>query len=339
MNNKLHKNTLYFTLFIMLIGSFLLSACSSTQAAPQVRRVGILAGNEFFAASKDGFMAGMKDLGYVEGENIAYNIQEINAGDAAKTEAALKKFVDDQVDLIYVYPTGSVIAAKKAVEGTDIPIVFTGVTLQGTDLVESVSQPGGNITGIQSPSPDLHLKRLEFLLKMTPDAKRVLALHNPTYSASVAFLETLEEKTPAFGIELEVVPVTTIDEIVAGLQELEDSGQVDSLDAILIMPEIIVQTPEGWKLLTDFADKYQLPIGGSLPKNFKEGAVFSYFPDNFETGQVAASMTDKIFKGTPAGTIPVQSPEPRLRINYKHAQALGLTVDEGLLGLATEVIR
>lgn len=314
----------------------LLSGCRGTQK-PKVYRVGILSGVDAFASIADGFKAGMTELGYIEGENIVYDLQKVNA-DPVKEQQILEKFVADKVDLMFVFPTDSAVAAKAATQGTNIPVVFAFANLEGVNLVENVRQPGGNITGVRYPGPDLAVKRFEFLRELMPQLKRLWITFDANYPATQSALDALRPAALSAGVTLVEVPVTSVADIQADLQaraQLSDIG----MDAILIMPEVLSQSPDGWAVISQFAMEHKVPIAGSAGFEADSGAVFSYIPDNVETGRLAAPLADKILKGTPAGSIPVVTPESRLRLNYKLAQALGLTVTEALLRQASEVIR
>ncbi|MFA5356912.1 MAG: ABC transporter substrate binding protein [Candidatus Omnitrophota bacterium] len=116
-----------------------LSGCSQK---PRIYKVGILSGAGAFSDIKDGFKAGMSELGYIEGKDIIYYVQD-SEGDPAVERRALKKFVADKVGLIFVYPTEAALLAKAAVRGTKIPVVFAMGTIEGTGLIENVRYPGG----------------------------------------------------------------------------------------------------------------------------------------------------------------------------------------------------
>ena len=324
------------TLILIVAGSLLLSGCGA-QAAPKIYRVGILSGVDAFAGIADGFKAKMTELNYIEGQNIVYDLQKVNADPAAE-QRVLQKFVADKVDLIFAFPTDASVAAKDATQGTNIPVVFAFATLEGSNLVESVRQPGGNITGVRFPGPDLSVKRLELLHDLAPKVKRVWITYEANYPATKSALEALHPVASSVGITLVEIPVTSVAEIQADLQARAGTADI-GLDAILIMPELLSQSPDGWGVISKFAAEHKVPIAGSAAFEADAGAVFSYIPDNIETGKLAAPMADKNFKGIPTGTIPVVSPEAHLRINYKLAQDLGLTVPEGLLRQANEVIR
>ena len=316
----------------------LLSGCAEQEG--KIFRVGILSGAPFFATTVDGFKAKMTEQGYVEGKNIIYDVHSVSINNALTTKETLKKFQSDDVDLIFTFPTGSALAAKAAARNSGIPVVFTGATLEGNDLVESTRHPGGNITGVRAPTPDMSVKRLEILLRIAPYLKHVLLLHNPNYIPSVEALAALRAAADSIlRVNLMVESITSVDELTNALQAIVRTNKVAELEAILVMPEVVVQSPTGWKITTAFAKQHNILIGGGLPHTANDGALFSFFPDNIETGEMAALLANKIFKGIPAGTIPVFTADSRLRINYRLALESGLMIDEGLLLQATEINR
>jgi ABC-type uncharacterized transport system substrate-binding protein len=135
-----------------------------------------------------------------------------------------------------------------------------------------------------------------------------------------------------------VVPLTGIPDILPGLEAHTINGTPD-FDAILIMPEGFVQSPDGWPIVANYATEHQIPIGGSAAFEAEAGAIFSHIPDSYETGKLAAPFADKVFQEIPAGSIPILTPDSRLRINVALANEMGLTVPDRLLNLATDIIR
>ena len=319
----------------VVVVALLLSGCGTPK--PKVYRVGVLSGLDFVANITDGLKTKMTELGYVEGKNIVYDLQKVNA-DSVKEQQILKKFVADKVDLMFVFPTDSAVAAKAATQGTNIPVVFAFANLEGVDLVKSVREPGGNLTGVRYPGPDLAAKRFEFLHELAPQVKRLWVTFDANYPATKSALEALRPVASSSGVTLVEVPVTNVEGIQADLRARAKSSDI-GMDAILIMPEVLSQSPDGWAAISQFAADHKVPIAGSASFEADSGAVFSYIPDNVVTGELAAPLADKVLKGTPIGTIPVVTPESRLRLNYKVAQTLGLTVPESLLRQANEVIR
>jgi putative tryptophan/tyrosine transport system substrate-binding protein len=331
--NKSMRQLPVLTMFVMM--GVALSACGEKKE--KTYRVGIISEVDAFTAIADGFKAKMTELGYTEGKNITYNIQIANM-DPEQEKRVVKKFVQDKVDLIFAFPTEASIVTKEATRGTGIPVVFANSNIEGTHLVDSVRQPGGNITGVRFPGADNDVMRLGFLHKFAPKAKRVLVLYDPNYPTTRIAADALRLAAPTFGITLVEDHVTSVEALQASLKKrgaLQDIG----IDAMLIMPEFLNHTPDGFRAIINFANEHKVPLGGGAPFTVDQGAIFTFHPNFYETGTLAAALIDKIFKGTPAGTIPVSSPESHLLINYKAIKELGLPVDEGLLSRAKVIIR
>ncbi len=322
-------------LISLVAGCVFLNSCG--KKTQKVYRVGIVSGAEPFADIADGFKAEMAELGYVEGKNIVYNFHKLNA-DPAGEERAVRKFVDDKVDLIFAFPTELALAAKAATKGTNIPVVFAMAGIEGNKLVESIIQPGGNITGVRYPGPESTVKRLEILHELVPYAKRVYLIYDPNYPNASIALGGLRPNALSLGITLVEDPVNNVEELKTTLRArdaLDDIG----IDAILLMPDILNHLPDGFGAILKFANEHKIPIGGGMNFTADLGALFSFVPDNIEQGKMAAPLADKILKGTPAGSIMVLTPPSHLRLNYKVIQELGLKLPEGLLSRSDEIIR
>jgi len=313
----------------------LLSGCGVEE--PKVYHVGVLSGLDFVADITDGFKAGMAELGYVEGENIVYDVQKTNF-DIATYQSILQKFVADKVDLIFVFPTEASLEAKAATQGTDIPVVFNFALIEGMGLVDSVREPGGNITGVRYPGPGLAVRRFEIMRELAPDATRMWVPYQRGYPIVAPQLEVLYPAAEAAGVTLIEFPADNAAELAADLQARAASADI-GLDAILFLAEPLAVTPDAFEVMGKFAFEHKIPIGGALMTVGDYGSIFGVNVDSYRSGQQAAPVADKILKGTPAGTIPVVSAENFLQINYTVAQQLGVEVPEGLLGMADEVIR
>ncbi len=317
----------------LLIG-LILSGCNSK---PKVYRVGILSGLVVFDDIANGFRAKMTTLGYIEGRNIVYDLQKANV-DPARELIIAKKFVADKVDLILAFPTSAAEMAKAATQGTNIPVVFAMAGIEGNDLIKSVRQPGGNITGVRFPAMELSVKRLELLHELAPNAKRIYITYDSNYPGISILIDAVRAAAHSMNVTLVEVPVIRLDQIKADLQAREMSDDI-GIDAVLIIPTLLTAGPNGFGLINEFSAKHKLAVSGTTNFHADLGAVFSEVPANVNVGELAAPMADKIFKGIPAGTIPVVTPEACLRLNYKMIKKLKLKVSEGLLSQANYIIR
>jgi putative tryptophan/tyrosine transport system substrate-binding protein len=312
-----------------------LSACGTP--APKVYRVGILSGLDFFAPTADSFKARMAELGYVEGQNIVYDMQKTNIS-PEQERLILDKFVADDVDLIFTFPTEVSIEAKQAAEGSKVPVVFALAFIEQGGIVNSVREPGGNLTGVRFPGPDLAVKRFEVLLELAPQAKRVWVPYQKGYPNIPPQLEVLRPVAAAAGVTLIEAPFATTAELQADLQARSTAGD-PGMDAILMIAEPLVITPDAFMALGKFARDHKLLMGGAPVDMGGYSSVFGVMVDNAAVGQQAATLADKILKGTSAGTIPVVTAEAFLQINYTAAKAVGVEPPEGLLRQAVEVVR
>ena len=335
LNKKKSRNALEWLTGLVII-AILLSGCGVAQESKEYR-VGVLIGLGGISPIADGFKAGMTDLGYVEGKNITYDIQTTDF-DIPTYQSILKKFVEDKVDLILVTPTEATIEAKNITKGTDIPVLFSFAFTEGMGIIDSVGQPGGNITGVRFPGIDITLKRYEILRKMAPDTKRLWMPYQAGYPIVPPQLEALEPLAKADGVTLIPFPANNAAELQAELDKraaAEDIG----IDAILLLVEPLMFVPDQFEVVAKFAYDHKLPFGGGINSTDKYSTIFGVNVDFVESGRLAAPLADKIFKGTQAGTIPAVSPENFIQINYKTAQEFGLTVPDGVLKQANEIIR
>lgn len=321
-------------LALIILVALLLSGCAQP---PRVYRVGVLSGLSFVANITDGLKAKLAELGYVEGQNITYDVQATDF-DMVKYKSILKKFVDDKVDVIFVFPTEATMEAKAATQGTNIPVVFDFALIEGMGLVDSVRAPGGNITGVRFPGPDIALKRYELMRQLVPDAKRILIPYQKGYPIVVPQLEALRPVAQADGVELIEVPAADAADLEAQFQALEQASDKPA-DALMFLAEPLAVTPDPFIAMGKFAAKHRIPMGGALMSAGGYDSIYGVNVENIAVGKLAAPLIDKVLKGIPAGTIPVVSAENYIQVNYKAAQEQGFTLPQGMLNQANEVIR
>lgn len=322
------------TILLMLLSILLLNSCSQQS---QVKRVGMLLGLPGVEYVGENFKTAMAELGYVEGENITYDIQ-VMGFDPEAQRAALQEFVDEDVDLIFVFPTEPTILAKEVTAGTDIPVVFTNAWIDDMGIVDSIREPGGNLTGARYPT-DIPVGRFEVMMQLLPDAKRFVIPHILGYPISQPQIDAITEVADARGVTIVPLPVTTPEELATGLEEfVTEDGSVD-IDGILIIAGPLTSVPGMPEALLAFGEEHQLPMGGS--SFFSEGynSLFSFENDFFNIGIDVAPTADKILQGVAPGSIPITSSEGILTVALYQIEALGLEAPEELLIAADMVLR
>jgi putative ABC transport system substrate-binding protein len=316
--------------FFSMVG-MLFTGCGEKK----VYRIGILSGIEFMAVVGEGFKEKMTELGYIEGENITYDVQTpVNYME--DIDRISKQFVEDKVDLIFCYPTEAALGAKKATAGTNIPVVFAVTNIEGSDLINSIREPGGNITGVRYPGPDLALKRFDIMQQLAPKAKTYWLPYHPDLPVCYPQLEALRPAAKSAGITIIESPLRDANEVEAFLKK---RAEKPDFDALFCIAEILTIDPDAFLVMNKYTTKHKIPMGGVLMQVDGYSSVYGVNVKDSEAGTNGAILADKILKGTQAGTIPVISSESYFELNYKEAKKLGLDVSEGLLVQADRVIK
>lgn len=325
-------------LTLLTAGLFFLNSCGKKpQKEQKVYRIGVLCGLDYIGSIPDIFRKEMAELGYIEGQNIVYDVQRTNF-EPIREKQILKQFVQDKVDLIFTFPTEVSMAAKKATQGTEIPVLFAIANIEGTGLVNSVRKPGGNITGVRYPGPDLAIKRFEVMCELAPKAKRMWVPYQRGYPIIDSQLEVLHPAAAARGVTLIEFPADDAAEVRAELGKIEKLGDV-GFDVILFIPEPLSCTNDAFEVIAKFAYEHKIPVGGITMQVGDYMSIFGIDVDDPKTVKQAAILANKILKGTPAGTIPVVSSESYFEVNYEAAKRLGINVNDGLLARADRIIR
>jgi ABC-type uncharacterized transport system substrate-binding protein len=314
-------------------------ACPMGAWAQQVnrpRRVGVLmAVAESDADVRSGvvvFQQGLQKLGWEDGRNIRIDYRWGDA-DAGRIQTLAKELVDLQPDVLVAHSTPS---AKGLLQATrSIPIVFLTVTDPlGQGLVESLSHPGGNITGFSVFEFSLGTKWVEALKQIAPRTRRVTAIFNPDTAPYYGmYLSSIEAATANIPVELVAVEVHSeidIDNAIRKLGSEPDGG-------LFVLPDShnVVHR----RRIIELAAEYRLPAIYYFRYFASDGGLISYGPDEIDLFLRTASYVDRILKGASPSALPVQQPTKfELVINLRTAKALGLPVPDKLLALADEVL-
>ena len=307
---------------------------TEAQQAGRVYRIGLLdyaTPDPARQAWWNAFRQQMRDLGYVEGQNVTFEPRWAQ-GDDARLPKLAAELVGLKVDVIVTGGQNAALAAKRAT--ATIPIVTaTGTDPVALGLAASLRQPGGNVTGMTSISSELASKRLELLRIVAPRASRIAILwdeRNPASRLSVAGTESAAK--PA-GLTIQSVPVRTPAEIEGAFATLIR----DRAGALIIVPSPAIFSHR--KRFVELATKHRLPTIVGSREYVEAGGLASYGPDYPDQFRHAAVHVDKILKGAKPADLPVEQPTKfELVINLRTAKALGLTIPPSLLQRADQVI-
>lgn len=308
----------------------LLAAAAACQAKVDAVTIGVVNFTPILSPVYEGFKAGMAELGYVEGKNVKY-VYAGGAGEVMELDAEARDTLSRKVDLVFAISTSATLKAQEATAGTKTPVVFAPVVDPvRSGMVNSLSRPGGNLTGIRTGG--FAAKELEWLVVLAPGIKRVLVPHNPDDGASLAGLVALRESAEKLGVELVVHDARSMEE----LNSLVASVPQD-VDAILILPNPVALS--GIAEFARVAVARRLPLASTSYAQLEAGALMSYGPDYIQVGRQAAHLADKVLKGTSPADLPVETSEFFFNINLRTAQAIGMTVPDDVLQVADRIIR
>ena len=317
--------------FIAAIAA-LLASTRHVRAQGTLRRVGYLGG------SRDGsivkvWQESLRDHGWIEGRNVIIDYRYFE-GHVERIPALLAELAALKPDLLVGSGPQAAVALKSTT--ATIPIVFVGVADPiGLGLVQSLSRPGGNITGLATMVPqDFLAKRIQLLQELVPGASKIALLivpGNPMHRLIVA--EYVADAARKLGVALLIVEATTPEEIDAAFA----SAAAQHADAIVDVGDTLTiqQAPR----VIALAAKFRLPANYLYRLYANQGGLVVYGPDLSDLFRRAAGYLDKILKGTKPADLPVEQPTKfELVINMKTAKALGLTVPPSILASADEVI-
>ncbi|TMG49084.1 MAG: hypothetical protein E6H91_05595 [Chloroflexi bacterium] len=311
-----------------------LSVCGAAPAPPKAYRVGWLL-LQTQAASKtqlDSFRQAMRDLGYVEGPNYSFEVQEAE-GLTERLPTLAAAMVARKFDVIVSRDTNALLALKKAT--TSIPIVMDAGSTDpvGDGLVASFARPGGNITGTAATS--INTRRLQLLKQAVPAASRVAYLVDAGLAQGVRAYQDARSAAPALGIELLLLEVRAPEDFAVAFAAASRAHP----DAIQLGASGVISNERD--RILEFIAANRLPsITGSTREWVDGGALIYYGTDVVDQERHTAAYVDRILKGAKPADLPIELPTKYdLIINLKTAKALGLTIPSSVLAQATELIQ
>jgi putative tryptophan/tyrosine transport system substrate-binding protein len=295
------------------------------------RRVGFLAMDVVEPTIQKTWLEGLRNHGWIDGKNITIEYRYAPSLDRLPAFAA--ELVALSPDLLIAPNTQAAVALKSAT--ANIPIVFAAVgDPVGLGLVQSLSRPGGNITGFAAINPGFTGKEIEILREMVPTASKIVVLANPGNPIQRRVIaEELPQIARNLGVALPIVEATTAEELDIAFA----SAAAQQPDAIIVFGDPL--TFNNLPRVSALAAKHRLPAIYISRLFATNGGLISYGPDIPDLFFRAGGYVDKILKGTKPSDLPVEQPTKfELVINLKTAKELGLTVSPSLLARADEVI-
>ena len=315
-------------------------AIGAAQTKDKIYRIGYASLRAGPSALEEGFLGGLRDLGYVDGRNVVIEYRWAN-NDMARFQTQVEELVRLKVDVIVTSSTAAVRVAMRATTSIPIVIAASGDPV-GTGLVADYAHPGGNVTGMSLLSTDLARKRLQLLRELLPAPRRVavLAWNTPdaaTLPAGRGATDRMIAETRAAGQQMgvDVSPA-----IVADAGELPKALAPitrDRVQAVIVQNNSIMFENRA-QILSVFS-RERLPAMYEGRDYTDDGGLISYGPDVRDNFCRAADYVDKILKGARPGDLAIQQPSKlELVINLKAAKALGIAIPQSLL-LRAEVIQ
>ncbi|HEV8344398.1 MAG TPA: ABC transporter substrate-binding protein [Candidatus Binatia bacterium] len=318
------------------ISVFLSALCypANAQQPKKVSRIGFLL---FTSASAQesrlqAFRQGLRDLGYIEGQNIVIEVRS-GEGSPGRLPALAADLVGLKVDIIVTGGPQATRPAKKATAMIPIVMAFDSDPV-GNGFVASLARPGGNITGLSALSPELSGKQLELLKEIVPRLSRVAVLGNSNEPANPQVLKEVELAAGAFGVQLQHLDVL-------GPKDIETAFRAATkgrADALLALPSPVLSDQR--TQIADLALKSRLPAIYFRPDFVEDGGLMSYATSFTDLSRRAAVYVDKILKGAKPADLPVEQPTKfELVINLKTAKQIGLMIPPNVLARADKVIK
>jgi len=317
---------------ILAFNGFCASSAGAAEPPGRIPRIGVLSpgGTRFFLI--DAFRQGLRELGYIEGENLTIDYRYADWM-LDRLPGLAEELVRLTPDVILTHTTPGVLAAKEATK--TIPIVVGpagGLVEQG--IVASLARPGGNVTGLTLVDSELEPKRLQILKEAVQKVSRVAILVNPANPAWNLYPESFAPAAHNLGLRLQRVEAREPTEFTGALS----MAAKDRADGLLVVSDAMFSVNQS--TIIELAGKHRLASISGRRGFALDGGLIQYGPSNSDMARRAATFVDKILKGAKPADLPIEQPTKfELVINLKTAKALRLTIPQSVLVRADEVIQ
>jgi ABC-type uncharacterized transport system substrate-binding protein len=317
---------------LMLLGAPL---AAEGQQSAKVFRIGILAyspaSNPMGSRFRDALLQGLRDLGYVEGQNVVVEWRSWE-GRSERLPALAAELVRLKPAVIVVGPSPAAEEVKRAT--STIPIVAVHGDPVGSGLVASLARPGGNVTGLSLMNPEVLGKQLQLLTEALPRLSRVAVLSNPTTPTHQIYLREAEAAARSLTVQLQTLKARAPSEF-AGVFSTAKTGRAG---ALIVLPDSMFFAERS--RLAELAAKSRLPLIAPQREMAEAGYLMAYGINILDAYRRIAFYVDKILRGANPADLPVEQPTRlELVVNLKTAKALDLTIPQSVLLRADEVIQ
>jgi putative ABC transport system substrate-binding protein len=319
-----------------LVTFFLTTVSPATAQQPKkIPRVGFIGASSSSAASHylEAFRRGLRELGYIEGKNIAIEVRWAE-GSAERFPHLIAELIGLKVDVLVVSAAAGALAAKKS--GITTPVVFAAVTDPiGFGIIDSLAQPGGNITGVAlAVGEGFSGKWVELLKEAVPKVARIAVLRNPAHPLSEVFLKEMQAAGRAHRVKLDFFEARDPTQLDSALSKMEKERAL----ALIVTPDPLFGSRRA--RIVDFVTRRRMPSMFFYKEFVDDGGLMAYGPSWADSYHRAAAYVDKILKGTKPADIPVEQPMKfEFVINLKTAKQIGVTIPQWTLMKADKVIR
>lgn len=303
-----------------------------TRAQKRIPRVAMVLGSTEATQTQNVklFLEGMKELGYVDGNNF---VLELRFGQASRerTQTMVAEAIASKPDVLVGGGSGGYFMAKST-KTMPVIAIFSGDMVEA-GMVKSLAQPGGNVSGVQLMMLDLVGKRIEVLKECVPGIKRLAVIGSPTHSGVQGERNTSILAAKQLGISAIFYPVGEQTELDAALLTAKSNGA----DSLVVFPDGV--TSGGAERIAAFAIKHKMPMASGWDRFAEVGGLVTYGPSLRATWRRGASYVVKVLNGVNPGTIPVELPTIfELVVNLKTARALKLEIPQSVMVRADRVI-
>ena len=305
---------------------FVLCTSISAQQPGKISRIVFLTAASLpsLAARIEAFRQGLRELGYVEGQNIIIEFRHAE-GKLERVPALAAELVGLKLDVIVTPRPAATRPARETTATIPIVMAFDNDPV-GNGFIASLARPGGNITGLSSLAPDISRKQLELLKEIVPKFSRVAVLTNSTTPGTAQAIREMEVAAPAIGIKLRYLDVQGPEDI----ETVFRSVSKERADAVLVLTSFVFNPYR--REIAEFARKHRIPAIYSTPEFVEDGGLMTYSVSLTDLYRRAAVFVDKILKRTRPADLPVEQPMKfEFIINLKTAKQIGVVIPPNVL--------